>query len=66
VTSSLHPGYLLLEYRREPIAPIEGFPVYVKVTGLYAADDIYSLLSARNGLRQLVPAAEIANAENQL
>ena len=66
VTSSLHPGYLLLDYRREPIATVEGFPLYVKVTGLYAADDIYSLLSGRDGLRQLVPAAEIASAESQL
>jgi hypothetical protein len=28
ITSSLHPGYLLLDYRREPIAPVEGFPLY--------------------------------------
>jgi hypothetical protein len=66
VSSSLHPGFLLLDYRREPIAPVEGFPLYVNVTGLYSADDIYSLLSERDGLRQLIPAAEIASAESQM
>jgi hypothetical protein len=59
-TASLHPMYVLFEYRREPIAPAEGFPLYIKVTRLYARDDLLALLRDPEWLGDLVPDAERA------
>ena len=58
-TSRAHPGYVLLDYRREPVAIMERFPLFIKVTCLYAVDELHGLLNDPRGLRQLIPAAEL-------